>query len=54
MEPKDSKEYVKTKQYSIYLLPDKKNKANKKAKKNGKTFSAYINDLIDKDLKEID
>jgi predicted DNA-binding protein len=43
---------IETKAYSVRLLPETRNKANAKAKKNGKTFSAYLNDLLEKDLNE--
>ena len=36
----------------ISILTDKKNKLKEKANKKGKTLTAYINDLIDKELKK--
>lgn len=36
----------------ISILTDKKTKLKEKANKKGKTLTAYINDLIDKELKK--
>lgn len=48
----NEKVYVETKQYSVSLVPLIRDEGFKKAKNKGKTFSAYINALIEKDLKE--
>lgn len=46
------KETIETKAYTVRLVPTNRNKGNKKAKNNGKTFSAYVNELIERDTKE--
>lgn len=46
-----TKETIVTKSYQVRLVPENRNKGNTKAKKSGKTFSSYVNDLIEKDTK---
>ncbi|WP_458106282.1 hypothetical protein [Bacillus sp. PK5-004] len=46
------KEVIETKAYTVRLKPERRNKANAKAKKSGKTFSSYVDALIEKDLNE--
>lgn len=46
----NEKAYISTKPYSITLVPQTRNDGNKKAKSMGKTFSAYVNELIEKDV----